>query len=609
MKPEIDDGNYALTVAVIDGPYDAGALSGVLANVPASLTEGSCGVSPNSACEHGTFVMGLLGAQQDAVIPGLCPDCRLIHIPLFTDVNAPSASVDDLAAAINRAVTAGARVINLSLAILGDEAEINPRLAAALDFAEASGALVLVAAGNQGRLAMGQLLSHPAVIPVVAADASQRLLPESNFGPVISRLGVAALGRMPGYAPGGGTTVMSGTSVATAVATGILADIWSAHPAIDAATLRSVVANLGPRNGSKPPILSRDFVLAALDEAAPAAIAAPRAAEITSYASLQGGTTMAIGNGQPAPSQGAGLVAKPAQTVAPAGGGCACGAAGGACTCNEASGVSGFVYAIGTIEADYPNPAIEREMQIHAEDMKIRPALGPNLSRRPSEDRHWQYEVLSKDRNRTRYIARQLRWRLTIEDFPAFVLTPADPNDLDRLIDALERPQYGKPEPRGGKRRAATRADSIEIKPEVGPLEDLNVVIGVAGAQTPDGIAVLMDQTFPIPRKQLTPTGSTYFSQLADNHGLTDEDRAYNFLIARYNPPLVEGVGEGFKLSGVSVGASRLGASTDRIMRAIYRFRNSNGAERKYFVRVDVTHEFPMLVTRWQAFLERGDAS
>ena len=113
MASDITQGNDALTVAVIDGPYDAGALSGVLANVPESLTDGSCGVSPNSACEHGTFVMGLLGAHQDAVIPGLCPDCRLIHIPLFTDVNAPSASVDDLAAAINKAVTAGARVINL----------------------------------------------------------------------------------------------------------------------------------------------------------------------------------------------------------------------------------------------------------------------------------------------------------------------------------------------------------------------------------------------------------------------------------------------------------------------------------------------------------------
>ena len=67
------------------------------------------------------------------------------------------------------------------------------------------------------------------------------------------------------------------------------------------------MANLGPRNGSKPPILSRDFVLAALDELAAAAIAAPRAAEMTSYASLQGGTTMAIGNGQPAPTSGGGF--------------------------------------------------------------------------------------------------------------------------------------------------------------------------------------------------------------------------------------------------------------------------------------------------------------
>src|SRR2546423_6692428 len=48
------------------------------------------------------------------------------------------------------------------------------------------------------------------------------------------------------------------------------------------------------------------------------------------------------------------------------------------------------------------------------------------------------------------------------------------PSDLDRLIDGLARPQYGKPERRGGKRRAATGADSIEIKPEVGPLEDLD---------------------------------------------------------------------------------------------------------------------------------------
>src|SRR5882672_56203 len=233
MYSGISDRNRAFAVAVIDGPYDAAALSGVLANVPVSLADGSCDFSPNSACDHGTFIVGLLGARQDALIPGVCPDCRLLHIPLFVDSISPSTSVDELATAIVKAVSAGARLINLSLAILGAERAINRRLAAALDFAETSGSVLVAAAGNHGRLAIGQLLTHPVVIPVVAADASQRLLPESNFGPTISSRGVAALGRMPGYVPGGGITVMSGTSVAAAVATGILAQVWSARPDID----------------------------------------------------------------------------------------------------------------------------------------------------------------------------------------------------------------------------------------------------------------------------------------------------------------------------------------------------------------------------------------
>jgi subtilisin family serine protease len=155
MHSGINDGSHAFPVAVIDGPYDAVALSAVLASAPVSLADGSCDFSPNSACDHGTFIVGLLGARQDALIPGLCPDCRLIHVPLFADSISPSASVDELATAIAKAVSAGARLINLSLAILGSESEINRRLAAALDLAETSGSVLVVAAGNHGRLALG----------------------------------------------------------------------------------------------------------------------------------------------------------------------------------------------------------------------------------------------------------------------------------------------------------------------------------------------------------------------------------------------------------------------------------------------------------------------
>jgi hypothetical protein len=600
MYSGTSDRNHAFTVAVIDGPYDAVALSGVLANGPVNLAGGSCDANPNSACDHGTFIVGLLGARQDSLIPGLCPDCRLIHIPLFVDAYSPSASVDELATAIAKAVNAGARLINLSLAILGDEQQNNARLAAALDFAAASGALLVVAAGNQGRLAMGQLLSHPVVIPVVAADASQSLLPESNFGPAIFRRGVAALGRMPGYAPGGGTTMMSGTSVATAVATGILAQIWSEYPDIDGATLRSAIASLGPRAGSKPPILNRDFVAAALDQMVSTAIAAAGAVEMTSHVRLQGATTMANGNGQPGLAQGSGPIARPTQMVTPAGGGCGCGAPGGVCSCRAENDLSGFVYAIGTIEADYPYVAIEREMQLMADHLGVKAKPGRDLATRPTEDRDWQYAVLSKDRKLTRWLARQLRWRLTIEDLPVFVLNPSDPSYFDDLIDALNRTKYSKPTRHTVKQKAK---QAVPIETDTNRVVDVDVVIGVAGPQTPDGIAVVMDQLFQVDRGQLAPDGLADLPQFADNRGLADEERVRNFLAARYRtPPSHLG---GYALSGMRVTPSRLGIG--RIMKAVYTYSNSAAAEKELFVRVDVTNEFPMIVSPMQPYLEKGE--
>jgi subtilisin family serine protease len=225
--PEVSCGAAKPRVAVIDGPYDAASLAGVLAREPIQLGVGSCAILSKSACDHGTFIMGLLGARKDALVPGVCWDCEFVHVPLFVDEDTAQASLTELAQAINLAVLAGAKLINLSLAILGNGTERHRGLAEALDRAERSGAVVVAAAGNQGCLASGQILSHPVTIPVVAVDEAGRLLPESNFGPSISHRGVAAFGRAArGYAPSGGITTMSGTSVATAFATGILAQAW-----------------------------------------------------------------------------------------------------------------------------------------------------------------------------------------------------------------------------------------------------------------------------------------------------------------------------------------------------------------------------------------------
>ena len=121
-----------------------------------------------------------------------------------------------------------------------------------------------------------------------------------------------------------------------------------------------------------------------------------------------------------------------------------------------------------------------------------------------------------------------------------------------------------------------------------------------------------MDQVFTIrPEQLLLRDGGEYIGQLADNRGLTDEERAYNYLIARYDiEPALRALDKEFELSGVPTLRSRLSADNRRVVRVIYTF-NGKGRNippcRKYFVRVDVTDEFPFIVTPWNRYLERGE--
>lgn len=640
VEPQANEAGPPI-LAVIDGPYDAIGLSGVLARAPVNLGDGRCGINPSRGCDHGTFVIGALGARRDAVVPGLCPDCRLLHVPLFIDEYAPSTSVGDLANGIRVAIAAGARLINLSLAILGEDTRDHHQLAEALDCAEASGAVLIVAAGNQGHVAMGQLLSHPVTIPVVAVDTANRLLSDSNFGPMISRRGVAALGhQVIGYAPGGDMAVMSGTSVATAVASGTLAQLWSARPDADGADIRSAVACLGPRNGSTPPMIDRNMFLATLDQTRATMIARASPAERggLNYASLQGERVMNIENGLPRLSnRGVAPAAETGQTAILAGGsaGCACGAPGGKCTCVESQDEgTGFVYAIGTVEAECPSVAIEREMQALASTLLPDSwESDTDVPTKPTEDRSWLYAVLSADKEMTRYIARQLTWRLTIEDIHVFILRPRDPRDYDLLIDHLSRSKYPRSDAGTGKTKVSVKkkaggekkaSGSMPSGPPIERPRDIDVVVGVAGSQTPDGIEVLVDQIFalnePVAPERPSPAGlfAGDLDQLADNYGLKNDDRAYNYLKARYalspenlNEMEKRKINAEYELAESPAIYSRLSGDNRRIVRVIYTFNKYKGSglphQIKYFVRVDVTDEFPFIVTPWQPYLSRGE--
>ncbi len=411
-------------------------------------------------------------------------------------------------------------------------------------------------------------------------------------------------GELLGYGPGGTSTRMSGTSVATAVATGTLAAIWSSRPDVTGADICAAIAQLRPRDEFLPPTLDYRQVVAALDAAKSTQNGVTPAWGLHVRSAHHGNVW---GKGIMEPNKGAITASTPADQsirarpapVALAGGvgACSCGAPGGVCSCSGDHGDgSGFVYAIGTVEVEYPYLAIEREMQRLAVAMDVEsPEPDKEMPMKLTESRIWQHTVLTTDPKRTRYIARQLSWRLTIEDCPAYVLKLRDQNDLDDLIDCLKRPKYPK---LGGD-------DDQIARPE-----DLDVVVGVKGNQTSDGIEVLVDQIFTIEGNQLVQNNELfgYLAQLADNFGLTDRDRAYNFLAARYTIPYgkLAKVHRDYQLAGAPTILSRLSNGASRIVDVIFTFRGTKALiEKKYFMRIDVTNEFPMITSGLQPYLDR----
>ena len=95
---------------------------------------------------------------------------------------------------------------------------------------------------------------------------------------------------------------------------------------------------------------------------------------------------------------------------------------------------------------------------------------------------------------------------------------------------------------------------------------------------------------------------------MTDNAGATDEHRALNYLAVRY-PAIYEHSAAAYAadsaLSAVEVRPSRLSGSRT-ILDVIfsYRHRQTDVIDKQY-VRVDVTEQFPFLVTKLSPYYDR----
>jgi PatG C-terminal len=265
----------------------------------------------------------------------------------------------------------------------------------------------------------------------------------------------------------------------------------------------------------------------------------------------------------------------------------------GDCGCGGMAGAIplSFVYAIGKIEPRFPSASVEKEF---AQATGRAETVGLT-------DRQALHEVLTQNR----YLARLLCYVLTIGCLETYILQPRNPVDFDLLVEA--------------------------IRPAASPM-DIDIVIGVRGPiaapQMCNGLMVpivAFEQIYSFERSRLIssiPRPEEMVAdqfmrvceevfdrimQIADNAGATDEHRALNYLLVRYPAIYTKAAEEyarDFALTGVEAHLSSL-SSTRRIVEVIFSFTNRNtDFTEKFFVRVDVTDEFPFLVTKLSPYFD-----
>lgn len=195
---------------------------------------------------HGTHVAGIVAAAADNTmgVAGVCPDCTILSGKILSDTGMGSSS--GLANGINWAVTNGAKVINMSLAV-----GASATLETAVNNAWNKGVVLVAAAGNGNSQAMMYPAAYPNVIAVGATDNRDVKASFSTYGPWVdvAAPGVSVYSTFPNhkfvlareYNRSMGYDIGSGTSMSAPVVAAVVALAWSANPTAGNAAIRAKV--------------------------------------------------------------------------------------------------------------------------------------------------------------------------------------------------------------------------------------------------------------------------------------------------------------------------------------------------------------------------------
>ncbi|RKS74075.1 subtilisin family serine protease [Motilibacter peucedani] len=236
-------------------------------------------IAPGTATDpngHGTHVAGIIGAVggNGVGVTGFLRSARIMPVRVLGSAGTGLGST--IAQGMIWAVDHGAKVLNLSLGGSGVDAQEQ----AAVDYAEAHGALVVAAAGNQGDAA--NPVEYPAgfvkTLAVGAtAQAGDAIAPYSTHGPQVD---ISAPGdQVTSTYPTSVYANDSGTSMATPYVAAAAALDWAAHPSFTPADLRDHLVRTAEDLGApgRDDFFGAGLVdpLAALTDSAPASTGSP----------------------------------------------------------------------------------------------------------------------------------------------------------------------------------------------------------------------------------------------------------------------------------------------------------------------------------------------
>lgn len=258
-------GSPDIAIGLIDGPIlinHAELDKENIFEVPGKRS-GTCFKANSIACGHGTFIAGILKAKRGSAAPAICPGCTILIRPIFSETTSgkehmPHATPLELAAAIIECINAGAKIINLSLALAHPSTREEQALEEAFHQAMMRGVIVVAAAGNQHILGSSAITRHQWVIPVVACNKDGHSMNESNLSSSVGRRGLSAPGDgITSLGSEGRSITLSGTSVAVPFVTGAIALLWCEYPGATAAQIKLAVTqtNTLRRASVVPPLL------------------------------------------------------------------------------------------------------------------------------------------------------------------------------------------------------------------------------------------------------------------------------------------------------------------------------------------------------------------